>query len=98
MAALHEQFDTIIFDTPPMGVVAETLDIMSLCDAGLFVIRKDQTSLEAIEACQETLDKTNFNSLYIVYNDCEDIRSGYAAGYYGDESEGKTKILLKNPA
>ncbi|MBS9523183.1 polysaccharide biosynthesis tyrosine autokinase [Litoribacter ruber] len=98
VAALHEQFDTIIFDTPPMGVVAETLDIMSLCDAGLFVVRQNQTSLEAMEACKDTLDKTNSPALYIVYNDCDDVRSGYASGYYGDESESKSKKLIKDPA
>lgn len=90
IAALKEQFDIVILDTPPVGVVSETLDIMGMSDVGLFVARQNQTSLAALEASKDILGKTGFKSLYVVYNDSEDVKAGYAYGYYGDETEDQT--------
>ena len=87
IAALKEQFDIVILDTPPVGVVSETLDIMGMSDVGLFVTRQNQTSLAALEASKDIIEKTGFKSLYVVYNDSEDVKAGYAYGYYGDEND-----------
>jgi len=97
IAALKEQFDIVILDTPPVGVVSETLDIMGMSDVGLFVARQNQTSLAALEASKDILAKTGFKSLYVVYNDSEDVKAGYAYGYYGDESEDQNSKKIIAP-
>jgi len=97
IATLKEQFDIVILDTPPVGVVSETLDIMGMSDVGLFVTRQNQTNLKALEASKEILGKTGFKSLYVVYNDSEDVKAGYAYGYYGDETDEKSTKKITIP-
>ncbi len=43
MNELKERYDYIIMDTPPVGVVADALNLIKYADATLYLIRQDYT-------------------------------------------------------
>lgn len=46
---LRPYFDWIIIDTPPVAPLTDTLTLKQFADAGLLVVRADQTPTEAVE-------------------------------------------------
>lgn len=64
---LRGQYDLIILDSPPIGLVSEALEINKLADLFVFVVRQDKTPKEAINAFNEYRNKAVVNPA-IVFN------------------------------
>ncbi|MBR0197035.1 MAG: AAA family ATPase [Kiritimatiellae bacterium] len=88
-------YDRIVIDAPPFGVVGDTVSLSVLADGILIMCRPDRTHFKPIQFCSRTLTEAGANILGVIVNDVElsDVSSfspthhhsyGYRYGYgYG---------------
>lgn len=72
---LESKFDVIIFDTPPMGLVSETIDLMRLFDINLYVVRQDYTVKDHLVMINDLFNNKQVKNVYGVFNGI--LNSGY---------------------
>lgn len=74
LAEAREQFDCIIIDTPPVGIVTDARIIFDKVDLVLFVTRMGVSPKEIIEYCKE-LHSNLGNKMALVINDFDSKKS-----------------------
>lgn len=75
LAYLEERFDVIVFDTPPMGLVSETIDLMRLFDINLYVVRQNYTVKDQLVMINDLFNNKQVKNVYGVFNGI--LNSGY---------------------
>ena len=91
---LKTKYDYIILDTPPVGLVADALELAQYCDVTLYIIRQNYTKKEMITLLNNREKRGELNNISIVFNGFENkAKYGYAYGYgfdygYGNYSNG----------
>ncbi len=75
LAYLESRFDVIVFDTPPMGLVSETIDLMRLFDINLYVVRQNYTVKDHLVMINDLFNNKQVKNVYGVFNGI--INSGY---------------------
>ena len=65
---LKKDYDYVILDAPPVGVVSNTLSLNQLADSALFVVGYDMASLPEIQKALETLEKSGVRILGCIVN------------------------------
>ncbi|NVK48507.1 MAG: polysaccharide biosynthesis tyrosine autokinase [Cyclobacteriaceae bacterium] len=75
LAYLESEFDVVIFDTPPMGLVSETIDLMRLFDINLYVVRQNYTNKDHLVMINDLFNNKQVTNVYGVFNGI--INSGY---------------------
>ncbi|HEA30477.1 MAG TPA: polysaccharide biosynthesis tyrosine autokinase, partial [Leeuwenhoekiella sp.] len=92
MADLKKKYDYIILDTPPIGLVADALELQSYVDATLYVIRQDYTKKGMLANINEKYKRGEVKNISFVLNYFRTKgRLGYGYGYgygYGRYAEG----------
>jgi tyrosine-protein kinase Etk/Wzc len=103
---LKTQFQEVIIDTPPIGLVTDALILSRLADATIYVVRHGLTMKSQIAAIQILAKEKKFPKLNIVHNGVQlSGRFGYGyasqygygygyAGSYGSYYTGKKKRSL----
>ncbi len=87
---LRARADLVIFDSPPVLVVADASILGSRCSGAILVIETGRTRSEAASRAVETLLQTNVKIFGVVFNKLTLRRaSGYYYYYYSQD--GKTK-------
>jgi capsular exopolysaccharide synthesis family protein len=79
-------YDVIIFDTPPLGSVADSLIVAAQTDGTLFVIQPGKVSCKNMQMITDRIKKSNIKLLGVVLNNIpkRDYRSYYREyDYYG---------------
>jgi Mrp family chromosome partitioning ATPase len=81
---LKTQYDYIIIDTTPVGIVADAVLMMKYASKILLVIRNNYTSKEILKNVVNILKTNKFNDYEIVYNDFNLHKSSYKhySNYY----------------
>ncbi len=104
----HLNYDYIIFDTPPIGLVADTISISKYSDLNVFVVRQNYTNKNSIRFINEVYNENKLSNLSILINDVDMLNSyGYkyrkhgnkhGYGYYENEASEKKglKHTIKN--
>jgi capsular exopolysaccharide synthesis family protein len=77
MAKAREEFDYIVLDTPPIGIVSDALLLGSYADVNIFIIRQRYSFKSTLEYIQNILNKRELKNLTIAVNDI------HISGYYG---------------
>ena len=65
----RRQFDYVIIDTAPMGLVPDAEGIAEFCDASIIVVREDVILAKNINDAIDTLNDTRAKVLGVVFND-----------------------------
>ncbi|WP_179211022.1 polysaccharide biosynthesis tyrosine autokinase [Cellulomonas iranensis] len=68
VAALHERFDFVILDTPPLTPVVDGAVLGALADGTILVVRHGSTDAAAVARAAETLDDAGARLLGTVLN------------------------------
>jgi len=84
---LREQYDYIILDTSPVGLVADAYSIMGYSDVNLFIVRQNKTNKSFVKRILTQLKADKITKIYSVLNDTNPRGSGYYAGKYGKYGE-----------
>lgn len=74
LAEARDQFDCIIIDTPPVGIVTDARIIFPKVDLVLFVTRMGVSPKEVVEYCKELHSNLN-NKMALVINDFDSKKS-----------------------
>ncbi len=83
IAKLHESFDLVIIDSPPVNAVSDALVVASRVDGVLLVVKQLQTPSEAILSARDALSRVNAPLIGAVLNDVRRGPKGYyKKGYY----------------
>lgn len=77
---LKANFDTVVIDTAPVGMVSDAMTLSKFADATLYIVRQGHTFKKQIAMIDEFYKTGKLPRIAIVLNDVK-IRTGY--GYYG---------------
>lgn len=104
---LKEQYDLVLFDSPPVLAVSDPLVLSTLVDGVVVVVSSGNTRMDTLERGLELVENVGARFLGVVLNNF-DLRSAYG-GYYGyrknyhygygygsRKKEGKGKKRLKS--
>ena len=79
---VKENFDLVIFDTPPILAFTDAQILGHLCDGALLIIKSNGTEKNELQRAKELLDKANVNILGVILNGVEKKEFSYYY-YYG---------------
>jgi len=90
---LQKDFDVVILDTPPVGLVTDGILVMKKADLQLYVVRSGYSRRDYIKTLENLKKTGQFNNLTIVFNSLKSSSAyGYGYGYgYGYYDEGSKK-------
>ncbi len=77
---LKANFDAVIMDTAPVGMVSDAMTLSRFADCTLYIVRQGHTYKKQIGLIDEFYTQGKLPRISIILNDVK-IRSGY--GYYG---------------
>lgn len=86
MAEAKENFDLIIFDSPPILAVTDAQILANKCDGSVLVISSEKTEREMAIKSKELLETAKGKLLGVVLNNKKQRESGYYYYYYGSKS------------
>ncbi|GJM31905.1 MAG: tyrosine protein kinase [Saprospiraceae bacterium] len=80
MDELREQYDFIIMDAPPVGLVADALQMKDMAEATMFIVRSGFTRKKQLRIVKEISEKKKLPKPFIVLNDLN-LKKSYANSY-----------------
>lgn len=104
MAMLREQYEVVILDTPPVGLVSESLELIQEADLTLFIVRYNYSQKHFIEHINTLKKQEILKKAYLVFNGMDKAAGqyggyGYGYGYYEEDQRKRKpweKLLSKN--
>ena len=75
---IEEQFDYVIYDTPPVGPFVDAAVLSRIVDAAVLVVRAGHVKRQELELAYEQLMKAGANVIGI----CSSFEEGTSSGYY----------------
>ncbi|MEZ4287917.1 MAG: polysaccharide biosynthesis tyrosine autokinase [Polyangiales bacterium] len=91
---LQKRFDWVIFDSPPMGAVADSAILAPQADGVLLVVRAGATTRDSIVGARRQLRSVQANIIGSVLNDIDTRAKSYRyGGYYYDYRYGDYEPL-----
>jgi len=96
LTSLKKSYDVVVLDTPPVGLVSETLDLLTMVDCSLFVFRQNYSQRTFIDAVNGLKTNKGIKNIFGVFNGVEDSKKvaygygysyGYGYGYYDDDKK-----------
>lgn len=89
---LKTKYDYIVLDTPPVGLVTDSIELSSFCDVTLYVTRQNFTKKDMIKVLNNRVSRGELNNVSIIFNGFQNkAKYGYGYGYdygYGSYSNG----------
>lgn len=92
---LKENYDYIVIDTSPIGIVSDTYHLASLADTSLFVVRPKKTLKDLFERTIDEIKTSSIKGVCLIINDIQSDSKQYGYGEkYGYTSD--KRRLKKN--
>lgn len=97
---LHETYDIVFIDSPPVGLVTDGILIMKHVDLALYVLRINYSKRSFKANLNKLVQTANFKQMGVIVNAVQNIHTygygyGYGYGYYENgkkEPTGKTFV------
>lgn len=83
MQELRKEFDYIIIDSAPVGIVSDTFLILRYSDLQLFVTRANYSSRRGLRVLHQAVNQGKFPKVYIVLNGVDMGSGSYLYRRYG---------------
>lgn len=93
LETLRKRYDYIIIDSPPAGIVTDSVVMSQYVDGVLYVVRQNHTERDQVKSAMKDLVSTDANILGIIFNDYIDERPSRKSNrqnysyYYQSESK-----------
>lgn len=81
MIQLREEFDAIVIDTSPIGLVADAMELLPHVDHTLLIVRQEVSMKQALAMVNNLYNEGKIKPMSVIFNDIQLRRRGY--GYYG---------------
>jgi len=82
MEYISKAYEVVVFDTPPIGLVSDTVELIKFSFIPLLIVRQDKTYKKSLDAITEMYHAGKFKNLGIIMNDVHYSKYDYGA-YYG---------------
>ena len=83
---LDENYDVVVIDTPPFGLVTDAQILSKWSDITLFVVRFMNTFRGQVSEIEESRENKLFKNMAIIFNGIKTVGYyGYRYGYYGQK-------------
>lgn len=93
LEGLKTQYDFILLDTPPVGLVTDGIMAMKRADISIYVFRANYSKKEFTKNLQRVLKLNKFTNVTSVLNALPPAHKGYyGSGYYEEESTTRTRL------
>lgn len=93
ISELKNTYDFVILDSPPVGMVADALQLSDLPQATLYVVRSGYTHLPQLKVIEQIRERNKLPKPFIVLNgvrfDGASSYGGYGYGYFAEEADTK---------
>lgn len=86
ISKLKEEYDYIIIDSAPVGLVTDAQILSKQADIALYVCRVDYTKKEHLDNAEELIRSGKMPTMHLVLNDSRKESSAYGYGTYGTDS------------
>jgi capsular exopolysaccharide synthesis family protein len=80
---LKEDYDYVFIDTPPVGLVNESIEIINKVDIPIYIVRANYSKLEFVNNINIINDQLKNNTLYTIVNHFGSGASSYVNNSYG---------------
>ncbi|MGC6428627.1 MAG: polysaccharide biosynthesis tyrosine autokinase [Flavobacteriales bacterium] len=81
---VKNNYNFIVIDTPPIGLVTDAQILMNKSDINLILIRQDYTAKSMVVNIEDIINKSNINNVSFILNDVKYKKNNYGYGYgYG---------------
>jgi len=97
MKALKDEFEYIILDTPPIGIIADGMEISKYSDLDIMVVRQNFTNKKDLSYGNQIYKSRKMDKMAIIFNDVKNDRANYRyKGYYNySKNRNKKESLPK---
>ena len=87
---LKANFDYVVVDTPPLGIVSDAKVLAEYADLSIYVIRQRFTQRKQVKMVNDIYQEKRLPNLALVVNDvkAKGIRGYYGYGYYNSGNYG----------
>ena len=85
---LRKEYEVIILDCPPIGLVSETLEIFKYADLNMMIVRQGYSYKQSIDYINNLHLKGSVKKLYTIMNGVETNQSYGGYGNYGSYGYG----------
>ena len=93
---LKEEFDYVIMDTPPIGLIADAFLLRPYVDQMLVVVRQKVTQKGMLKNIEAMNQRGELKNAHLIFNDVQNGKGFYGYGgnynksknYYHDEDDG----------
>lgn len=93
LEGLKTQYDFILLDTPPVGLVTDGIMAMKRADISIYVFRANYSKKEFLKNLQRVLKLNKFTNVTSVLNALPPTNEGYyGSGYYEEEPSTTSKL------
>lgn len=98
ISELKQQFDYIIMDAPPIGIITDAQLLSPYADVTLYLVRQKVTRKDQLAVVEDLYVSKKMKNLGIVVNDIDSKLYGYGYGYgtYGESQKVTFFSKLKN--
>lgn len=79
---LEKEYDYIIFDTPPVGIVIDAVPILKAADGVVIVARNNSTTYPELAKTVETVERTDAKIIGVILNRVKPQETRKGKGYY----------------
>jgi capsular exopolysaccharide synthesis family protein len=83
METVKQQFDYVIMDAPPIGIVADAESVAVFADMTLYLVRQKRTQIAQLAIVDDLYQTQKINNLAIIVNDVTSKQNTY--GNYGND-------------
>ena len=90
ISRLRQEFDIILFDTPPVGVFQDAIIAADYADHSIFVARQNATTRQKTRHSISLMDRSEAPVLGVAFNGVKDVKvaAGLGGSYGNSESYG----------
>ena len=85
LVELKNEYDLIVMDTPPVGLVTDGVMVMKKSDISIYVLRANYSKKEFIRDLSRLVKINNLNNVTVVVNALPADSKAYGYGYYEDQ-------------
>ena len=79
---IKKEYDYIIFDTPPVGIVIDAVPILKASDGVVIVARNNSTTYPELAKTVETVERTDAKIIGVILNRVKPQETRKGKGYY----------------
>jgi capsular exopolysaccharide synthesis family protein len=83
ISSLKEEFEYIILDTPPIGIISDAMEISKYSDLDIMIIRQNFTNKKDLSYGNQIYLSRKMNKMAVIFNDVKsDKTKSRYSGYY----------------